>query len=302
MVTAHIFSVDLEEYFQVYAFEGVVAREDWGTYPSRVERSTDVLLELLARTDSTATFFTLGWIADKYPALVRRIAEAGHEIASHGWWHHRVPVLSPGAFQADVRDSKRILEDASGQQVLGYRAPTFSIVPGCEWALDALLEEGYAYDSSLYPITRDGYGYPGTHPYPHIVERPSGRLIELPPATIGVGGKRLPAAGGGWFRQFPYGVTRRALNEHAAAGHPGMFYIHPWEIDPEQPRLPVGWKTRVRHYRGLASTLPKMERMMEEFRFISVATWLVSEAGQRLILGSAGALPTLGERLAAVRR
>jgi polysaccharide deacetylase family protein (PEP-CTERM system associated) len=280
MSIAHIFSVDLEEYFQVYAFEGVVARDRWGTYPTRVERSADILLELLARGGSTATFFSLGWIAERYPALVRKIADAGHEVASHGWWHRRVTSLTPDQFRTDLRESKQILEDVSGQEVVGFRAPTFSIIPGIEWALDVLLEEGYVYDSSLFPIRRSGYGYPGIHPFPHYIERPAGRLLELPPATIALGSMRIPAAGGGWFRQFPYAVTRRALREHAASGNPGMFYIHPWEVDPEQPRLPASWVTKVRHYRGLEKTLPRLERMVDEFRFTSVARWMDSDAGR----------------------
>src|SRR5687768_12225022 len=285
MSTEHIFSVDLEEYFQVNAFEGTVTRPSWESYPSRVERSTDLLLDLLSRRSATATFFSLGWIAERHPSLVRKIADAGHEIASHGWWHRSVTTLTREEFRTDLRDSRAILEDTAGQTVRGFRAPTYSIVPGIEWALDVLLEEGFTYDSSLFPIRRSGYGYPGVHPFPHHIVRPGGTLLELPPATTVFAGVRLPAAGGGYFRQFPYALTRRAMLEHGRHRSPGMFYIHPWEVDPGQPRMPVSWLTRIRHYRGLAQTLPRLERLLTEFRFASVARWLESDAGKALVAG-----------------
>ena len=270
----HIFTVDVEEYFQVNAFEGVVARADWGSFPSRVERSVDVLLDRLARHEATGTFFVLGWVAERHPQLVRRIAEAGHEVGSHGWWHRRVTSLTPAEFRDDVRTSRALLQDVSGQAVLGFRAPSFSIVPGWEWAFDVLLEEGYAYDSSLFPIRRPGYGYPAALPHPHAIERQAGTLIELPLATTTWMGLRVPAAGGGYFRHFPYALTRRAFSRCAAAGIPGVFYIHPWEIDPEQPRLDVPRLTRVRHYRGLGGTLARLDRLLGDFRFTSVARHL----------------------------
>jgi polysaccharide deacetylase family protein (PEP-CTERM system associated) len=263
----HVFSVDVEEYFQVNAFEGVVTRERWDSLPSRLEPSVDLLLEALARHGATGTFFTLGWIAARHRRMVQRIAAAGHEIASHGWWHRRIPELGPALHREEVRSSKDLLEQITGLPVVGYRAPSFSILPGYEWALDVLIEEGYRYDSSLFPIRRPGYGYPAAPRYAHVIERPSGTLVELPPATGTVLGRRIPAAGGGYLRHFPLTVIQKAFREHERAGQQAMFYIHPWEVDPQQPRLPVSPITRVRHYAGLSRTLPRIETLLGEFRF-----------------------------------
>jgi polysaccharide deacetylase family protein (PEP-CTERM system associated) len=268
---AHLFSVDVEEHFHVHAFDGLVSRDDWGALPSRVERNVDVLLEVLAKRKALGTFFTLGWVARRQPGIVRRITGAGHEVACHSFWHRRVRTLSPSEFREDVRASKAAIEDAAGQPVFGFRAPSFSIVPGTEWAFDVLLEEGYRYDSSLFPIRRPGYGYPTAPTEAYLIRRPAGVLLEIPLATTTVGGMRLPAAGGGYLRQLPLGLFRRALREHADRGTPAMFYVHPWEVDPDQPRLKAGFLTRVRHYRGLSKTLPRLERLLEEFRFTSVA-------------------------------
>lgn len=267
----HIFTVDVEEYFQVSAFDAAVSRADWPALPSRIEYNVDLLLDLLARHGATGTFFTLGWIADKHPGVIQKIAEAGHEIASHGWWHRRVTTLTPEEFRSEVRSSKAVLEDVCGECVRGFRAPNFSIVPGKEWAFDVLLEEGYSYDSSLFPVRRPGYGYPNAIPLPHFIQRASGSLLELPMATLAWGGLRLPAAGGGYFRHFPYALTRRAFQQHTARGIAGTFYIHTWEVDQDQPRLPVSWLTRMRHYHGLSLTHSRLERLLSEFRFTSVA-------------------------------
>lgn len=267
----HLFSVDVEDYFQVNAFEGTVERSRWDSYPSRVERNMDRLLELLNQRKVLGTFFTLGWIGQKFPGIVRRIVGAGHEIASHGFWHRRVTELTPAQFREEVRSSRSLLEDVGGQRVHGFRAPSFSIIPGHEWAFDILLEEGYGYDSSIFPIRRPGYGYPGADPVPHVITRPSGQLLELPLATWSLAGFRIPAAGGGYFRQFPYSLFRRTFDALAARGSSGMFYVHPWEIDPDQPRLPVSRVARFRHYTGLHRTLPRLERLLSELRFTSVA-------------------------------
>lgn len=234
----------------------------------------DRLLDLLARHGVRATCFVLGWLAERHPGLVKRIAAAGHEIASHGWWHRRITTLAPEELRHELRDSKGILEDLAGRAVTGFRAPSFSIVPGCEWAFDILLEEGYTYDSSLFPIRRPGYGYPGAPVIPHRIRRPSGTLLEIPLATARLLGSRVPAAGGGYLRQLPYGFIRTAALQAQERQAPGMFYIHPWEIDPGQPRLPVGWLTRLRHYRGLETTYSRLDRLFGEFRFTSVAGWL----------------------------
>src|SRR5881628_2851253 len=247
----HHFTVDLEEYFQVSAFEPCVARSDWKHFESRVARETAKLLELLARHDVRATFFVLGWVAQRQAELIRTIARGGHEVASHGWDHVRVTHQTPHQFRESIRRTKHVLEAMTGTPVLGFRAPSFSIVPGREWALDVLVEEGYRYDSSLFPVRRPGYGYPAGGRYPHWLERPAGRLFEVPPATLRCCGINLPAAGGAYLRVLPYGVVRSALRQAERRGAPGTIYIHPWEIDPEQPRLPVPWLTRLRHYTGL---------------------------------------------------
>lgn len=274
----HLFSVDVEEHFQVSAFDRVLPRAAWPDQPSRVVANTERLLDLLAKYGATATFFTLGWVADRNPGLVQRIVAEGHEIGSHTWWHPRVNTLTPAEFRTEVRDSKRLLEDAGGVAVTGFRAPSFSITPGYEWAFDILLEEGYRYDSSLFPIYRPGYGYPGAPDHPHDLARPAGMLREYPLATLGWGRWRFPAAGGGYLRQFPLLVIQTAFRRLQARGVPGMFYIHPWEVDPDQPRLPVGWLTTMRHYRGLAGTLTKLERLLAEFRFVSVQRLTTQEA------------------------
>ena len=267
----HHFTVDVEEYFQVSAFEPYVDRAKWDELPSRVERGVDVILDLLSRHDAQGTFFTLGWIAKKHPAVVRRIAAAGHEIASHGWGHERVTTLTREQFRQSIRTSKQELEDRSGQAVLGYRAPSYSIVRGGEWALDILIEEGYRYDSSLFPIARRGYGYAGGSRDPYTLRRQTGTLSEFPPSTLGSAPIVIPASGGAYFRLFPYTVTRMALRAAERRQVPGTFYIHPWEVDPEQPRLDVSWITRIRHYGGLSRTCPRLERLLREFQFQSIA-------------------------------
>lgn len=266
----HHFTCDVEEHFHVSAFEPFLSRTDWDGQPSRVERNTDLLLELLARHRATGTFFIVGWLAERNPALVRRIASAGHEIASHSWWHRRVTTLTPQEFQEDVSRARRLLEDISGRRVGGFRAPSFSILPGMEWAFDALLEAGYTWDSSIFPIRRPGYGWPDAPLEPFDIVRPAGTLREYPMTVLSLGGWRIPAAGGGYLRQFPFAITRRAFRSREAAGRPGMFYIHPWELDPEQPRIRCDWVTRMRHYRGLDRTLPRLERLLHEFEFAAV--------------------------------
>lgn len=267
----HYFTVDVEEHFQVRALSPFVDRERWESYESRVARNVDRMLELLARHGATGTFFTLGWVAERQPAMVKAIAAAGHEVASHGWDHRRVVDLEPAEFRDQARRSKALLEDLSGQPCLGYRAPNYSIVAGREWALDILVEEGYRYDSSLFPVRRPGYGYASGLREPHWLERPAGRLAEVPPATWRVGGVNLPAAGGAYFRLLPYGLVRSALRDCARRGVPGTFYIHPWETDVHQPRLDVPWLTRVRHYGGLHRTTRRLDRLLSEFRFTSIA-------------------------------
>ena len=268
---AHVFTVDVEEYFQVHAFAPHVAATEWDSLPSRVEQNVDEFLEMFAERDVFGTFFVLGWIAERHPGLVRRIADAGHEVASHGWSHRRLTDLSRDEVREELRSSKSILEDLSGQPVRGFRAPGFSVTPGMEWVFDTLLEEGYLYDSSLFPIRRPAYGYPGISPAPHLISRDGGTLLELPLATWDWQGVRLPAGGGGYFRQFPYEVTRRALQQSAQRGVPATFYLHNWEVDLDQPRLRVPLLSRIRHYRGLSKVHSRLQRLLSEFAFTSVA-------------------------------
>jgi len=272
--TSHFFTVDVEEHFQVRALESVVSRGDWASHPSRIARNIDVLLSLLEKHEVKGTFFVLGWIAKYRPEVVRAIASAGHEIASHGYWHQRVTVLDRNSFREDVRSSKRELEDLIATEVIGYRAPNFSIIPGWEWAFDVLLGEGYKYDSSLFPIHRRGYGYSTSPRVPHTILRNGGTLAEYPLATTNVLNFTVPAAGGGYLRQFPFAVIRRAFAEASARSEPATFYIHPWEIDPDQPRLPVSALNRVRHYRGLAAAASRIDRLLAEFRFGTIAAHL----------------------------
>ena len=288
-MTSHFFTVDVEEYFQVKALESVVRREDWLSRPSRIAQSVDALLESLDRHGARGTFFVLGWLAKHRPEVVLSIAGAGHEIASHGFWHQRVTTLDAAAFREDIRSSKHALEDLTGSAVLGYRAPNFSIVPGGEWAFDALIEEGYAYDSSIFPFRRRGYGYHPAPRTPHMIERSSGLIAEFPLATTDILGYKVPAAGGGYLRHLPLGVVQRAFREASARSEPATFYIHPWEIDGDQPRLPVSTLNRVRHYRGLDGALGRIERLLEEFSFGTIASYLPHLPGFELTLTATGA-------------
>jgi polysaccharide deacetylase family protein (PEP-CTERM system associated) len=271
-MTTHAFTVDVEDYFHVSAFAAHVDRATWSTLESRVERNTDVLLELLAGADTTATFFVLGWVAEHHPRIVRRIAAAGHEVASHGYAHIRVTEQTPTQFASDIGRAKSLLEDITGEPVLGYRAPSFSIIPETEWALPLLVEAGHRYDSSRFPIRRRGYGSPNVKISAHLVNTASGPLWEIPLSVVRALGTSLPVAGGGWFRQFPEWVTSFGLRSLQNDGRPGVFYIHPWEIDGAQPRIDVPFLTRIRHYRGVNSCEGRLRRLLTEFSFNSIRT------------------------------
>lgn len=259
-------SVDVEDYFQVSAFANHVRRDDWPTLPSRVERNTDKVMELFADAGVKATFFTLGWIAERHKDLVRRIVAEGHELASHGFAHHRATDQTREEFRADVRRTKAILEDAGGVPVGGYRAASFSIGAGNLWALEVLAEEGYRYSSSIYPVRHDHYGMPDA---PRFAHRPVGDsgVVELPISTVRVAGRNLPVGGGGYFRLVPYSVFRKALARlNRDDGQPAVFYFHPWEVDPGQPR-PDGltFKTRFRHYLNLGRMEGRLAAMLSDF-------------------------------------
>ena len=270
----HHFTVDVEEYFQVLALEPYIARSQWDAIPRRLDVGLRLLLELLSEHETRATFFVLGWIAERAPELVKEIAEGGHEIASHGSNHQRVTTLTRDEFRESVRSSKRALEDITGGAVVGYRAPNFSIVRGGEWALEILQEEGYRYDSSLFPVRRSGYGFVGGERDPHLLQLASGTLHEVPPATLKIGRAILPAGGGAYLRHLPYWFVYAALRSAEHRGMPGTFYIHPWELDAGQPRIRTPFLTRVRHYGGLSRTAPRVRRLLESFRFQPIAATL----------------------------
>lgn len=271
-------SIDVEDYFQVSAFDRVVSRDDWHRLESRVVANTESLLEIFAAANVHATFFFLGWVAEKFPALARRVASAGHEIASHGYNHQLVYTLNPEAFRDDVRSARRLLEDLTGRQVRGYRAPSFSVTRQSLWALDVLIEEGYEYDTSIFPVHHDRYGIADAPRHAHVIDRPSGSIVEMPGSTVRIGGMNVPIAGGGYFRLLPYAWTRRGIAQvNRSEGRPVVFYLHPWEIDPEQPRFRVPAATRIRHYTGLRLTQRRLTRLLEQFRFDTVERILASE-------------------------
>jgi len=274
MPVTHFFTVDVEEHFQVAALAPYVARSRWETEETRVASSVARLLDLLDAHTAHGSFFCLGWVAERQPALIRAIAARGHEVASHGWDHAKVTDLTPDRFRDQVRRSKAVLEELAGRPVLGYRAPSYSIVAGREWALDVLIEEGYRYDSSLFPIHRPGYGYARGYRDPYWLSRAAGRLAEVPPATLRLLGVNLPAAGGAYFRLLPEALVHAALRQAGRRGRPATFYLHPWEIDPAQPVYAVPWSTRLRHYGGLSRTFARLERLLSTFRFTAIADGL----------------------------
>jgi polysaccharide deacetylase family protein (PEP-CTERM system associated) len=259
-------TVDVEDYFQVSAMAPHIARDSWDSQPCRVERNVQRLLTLFAEHQAQATFFTLGWIAERYPQLVRDIVAGGHELASHGYGHLRASDQSRGDFAQDVQRAKALLEDIGGQAVHGYRAPSFSIGHGNPWAFDVLLESGYRYSSSVYPVQHDHYGMPDAPRFPYA-SRPG--LVEVPITTTRLLGRNLPAGGGGYFRLAPYALSRWALRRvNTIDRRPAIFYMHPWEIDPDQPRIPgTSLKTRFRHYVNLARTEPRLGQLLNDFKW-----------------------------------
>ena len=260
-------SVDIEDWFHVGAFEKTIRREDWDGLQCRVEGNTDAVLNLFAAADVKATFFTLGWVASRYPALMRRITDAGHEVASHGWDHIRVFTMTPNQFADDLVRTRKTLEDASGVEVTGYRAPSFSIDKRTPWAHQVLADAGYTYSSSVAPVVHDHYGWPEA---PRFAFRPvaGSGLIELPVTTAKFAGRTLAAGGGGFFRLLPYGFSRWAFKQVNSAGEPGIFYFHPWEIDPGQPRVPdAPLRSKIRHYTNLDVMASKLNRIMVAFEW-----------------------------------
>jgi polysaccharide deacetylase family protein (PEP-CTERM system associated) len=267
VVRLNALTIDVEDYFHVTAFTGDVDRERWASLESRVERNTGRLVELFARHDVRATFFVLGWVAERYPAIVRDLYAAGHEIACHGLTHEVIYKQTPAVFRQETIRAKALLEDLTGTAVRGYRAATYSIVRETMWALDVLADLGFEYDSSIFPVRHDLYGVPDAPRAPYRVA--SGRMLEIPLTTLQIAGQRLPCSGGGYFRLLPYALFKWALrrvNQHDRM--PAVFYCHPWEIDPQQPRIETAsFKSRFRHYVNLEATEARLGRLLQDFRW-----------------------------------
>lgn len=259
-------TIDVEDYFQVSAFAPHIARSEWSTRECRVERNVNAILEMLSSRDIKATFFTLGWIAERYPQLVRQIVKEGHELASHGYGHERATDQTEAAFFADIHLAKIVLEDLADSEIKGYRAPSFSISTGNLWAFDSLVRAGYRYSSSVYPIQHDHYGMPDSPRFAHEV-RPS--LIEIPITTMRVLNRNLPSSGGGYFRLLPYALSRWMLGRvNERDREAGIFYFHPWEIDTGQPRISgISRKTRFRHYVNIRRMQGRLNRLLDDFKW-----------------------------------
>jgi polysaccharide deacetylase family protein (PEP-CTERM system associated) len=276
-------TVDVEDYFHVSAFAGSIPTAAWGRYESRVCLNTARILDILERADVRATFFVLGWVADRFPGLVRRIQEGGHELASHSYDHGLVYDRTRDSFKDDLRRARTAIEQASGVAVTGFRAPSYSVTTRSLWALDVLAEEGYTFDSSIYPIRHDRYGIPGWSRHIHRLDRPGGQLWELPGSTVRRAGVNLPVGGGGYFRLLPYSWTRwgiSSLNDEEQ--QPAVFYIHPWEVDSDQPQMNGSALSRFRHYRNLDRTEARLRRLLSEFRFGTITDVLASRPDQEI--------------------
>ncbi|MBE0595009.1 MAG: DUF3473 domain-containing protein [Gemmatimonadales bacterium] len=273
-------SIDVEDYFQVAALAPWIDRARWNTMPCRIERNVALVLELLDRRASKATFFTLGWIAERYPRLVREIVARGHELASHGYGHLSVRSQTPSEFREDVSRAKAILEDVGGVKIIGYRAPSFSIGDGNLWAHDVIAETGHRYSSSIYPISHDHYGMPGA---PRFAWRTGAGIVEVPPSSLRLLGRNLPASGGGYFRLLPYALSRWSIRRINRPDHqPCIFYFHPWEIDPGQPRIEqAGVKSKLRHYLNLDRMAVRLDRLLGDFRWGRVDEVFADMIGER---------------------
>jgi polysaccharide deacetylase family protein (PEP-CTERM system associated) len=265
-------TIDVEDYFQVNAFASQVHPDQWDSYPLRVVNNTSKILDLLDQYNIIATFFILGWVAERAPELTREIHRRGHEIACHGYGHQLIYTIGPDKFREDIRRAKAVLEDQSGENVLGYRAPSYSITGKSLWALDILVEEGFSYDSSIFPVVHDTYGIPNAERFPHTIETKAGALLEFPlttlPLQIGWKKLRLPIAGGGYLRLLPVETIRKGISSvNATERQPAVIYFHPWEIDPHQPRIKAGFKSTFRHYLNLHRTQEKLIYLFERLQF-----------------------------------
>ncbi len=289
MPITNYLSIDVEDYFHVSAFEKIISQDQWSTFSCRVEPNTLRILDILDECEVKATFFVLGWVAQRYPFLVKKIVERGHELASHGFNHRRVNTQNQDEFRVDITSSKKLLEDLGGVAVLGYRAPSYSISKQTLWAFETLLEAGYFYDSSVFPVKHDFYGIADWPRFPFYLQRqPTGEwapgpessqlchLLEMPITTLRLAGNNIPVSGGGYFRLFPYPVSRWAFNRiNQTEKQAFLFYLHPWEIDPEQPRIDgASWKSRIRHYLNLDSTEKRLRRLLRDFKFAPIRDFL----------------------------
>jgi len=292
MNLANVMSVDVEDYFHAEAFSDVVDRARWDSYPSRVEQNTRRILDLFAAHGIEATFFILGWVAERFPGLVAEIAAAGHEIACHSYWHRLIFKLEAREFREDTRQAKDAVEQAAGCRVEGYRAPTYSIVADSLWALDILAELEFTYDSSIFPIKHDTYGIPHAPRFPFRISTAGGELMEYPISTFRFAGSRnWPVGGGGYLRILPWWYTRIGLERARKEGLPVIAYVHPWEIDPDQPRITGRLRSRLRHYTNLSRTYGRLDRMLREHRFTSFRKSGLDKAEPETVL------PTLSLRL-----
>lgn len=278
-------TIDVEEYFQVSLFEQAAPPAAWESYPRRAAESVRRLLDLLARKNTHATFFVLGWVARRERGLMREIAAGGHEIASHGYAHRRLHTLSPEDFRADLAAARDAIQDACGVRVEGFRAPSWSIDASTVWALDVLCEEGYRYDSSIFPVRSDRYGWPERPRFPHLLRREAGSIVEVPPAATRALGTNVPVAGGGWLRHLPPALMHWGLHRmNAVEKIPAVVYLHPWEIDPAQPRVPAPALARLRHYRNLGEVFPRLSTLLDTFEFGTISRMLESHPPQEIDL------------------
>lgn len=270
-------TVDVEDYFHVSAFEKHINVADWDKFPSRVTNNTQRLLNLFDEFDVKATFFILGWVAERNRELVKEIAERGHEVACHGYSHQLIYNQSPEVFSEETHRSKQVLEDIAQAPIRGYRAASYSITKNSRWALDIIAEAGFEYDSSIFPVRHDRYGIPDAPEFPHRMKISNGQsIVEFPLSTVKLLKYKLPVAGGGYFRLYPYGITRAGLSLINRRQQPFIFYLHPWEIDPEQPKVSAGWLSQFRHYNNLDKCESRLHRLLSDFKFGTVERILSS--------------------------
>jgi polysaccharide deacetylase family protein (PEP-CTERM system associated) len=270
-------TIDFEDWYQGLE----IPPSDWDGFEERIQLAGRRILSVLADFDAKATFFVLGHVADSHPDLVREIAAQGHEIGTHGQSHTLVYQLTPEAFREEIRHSVGVLEALTGQEISGFRAPFFSITKDSLWALDILIEEGLTYDSSIFPVTNYRYGIPGAEPWPYRIDRPGGAIAEFPVTTWSWAGKRIPVAGGAYFRIYPYALTRTAFRSINKQGRPAVFYLHPWEVDPNHPRIPLPRRIGILHYWNLAATEARLRRLLADFRFAPMREVLPAAVGER---------------------